>query len=341
MLPGLLERLEEAGNLLPRFTSPRCLLERQAVGGCDACLTTCPHEAIEPGPPGASIRIDPERCTGCGLCVQVCPSGALEYSLQPALQSVHDQRERASSADQPVPSHATLACAPSGAGGPTLPCLGRVTPALVAASGAWNTRLTLLHGDCAACPVGAPDVPERVSRVVEEAQRLRAATGQPAEVVVRAATPADAQGGPGLSRRGAFRALLRSGRQQLAQALPEQPLPFVDWSVPEERTPEEWKWRAHALRPAPPETAGVHWPAPLVDETCIDCPVCANVCPTQAITRDLQPDGGVQLLLDLDACTGCMACLHSCPPGAIHAQEEWLPAAFRAPILLRESDHVM
>ena len=35
----------------------------------------------------------------------------------------------------------------------------------------------------------------------------------------------------------------------------------------------------------------------VVDDTCIDCPVCANVCPTDAITRDLQPDGGVRLLL--------------------------------------------
>ena len=38
-----------------------------------------------------------------------------------------------------------------------------------------------------------------------------------------------------------------------------------------------------------------------VDDTCIDCPVCANVCPTDAITRDLQPDGGVKLLLNLGA----------------------------------------
>ena len=83
------------------------------------------------------------------------------------------------------------------------------------------------------------------------------------------------------------------------------------------------------------------WPAPIVDDTCIDCPVCANVCPTEAITRDLQPDGGVRLLLNLSACTGCMGCLRSCPPQAIHEQPEWLPAAFQAPLLLRESDSVM
>jgi ferredoxin len=85
----------------------------------------------------------------------------------------------------------------------------------------------------------------------------------------------------------------------------------------------------------------VYWPAPLVDDKCINCPVCANVCPTSAITRELQPEGGVQLLLNLNACTGCMACVHSCPPDAMHPQEEWLPAAFRAPILLRESEGML
>ncbi|ABF44691.1 MULTISPECIES: 4Fe-4S dicluster domain-containing protein [Deinococcus] len=334
MLGGVLDRLGEYGNPVPRYTAPRCLLERQAVGGCDACHATCPHEAIAFGPLGQSIQLDPQRCTGCGLCVQVCPSGALEYDLTASLQAVR-------SAGQTGAGEATLTCSQSGAGGPSLPCLGRVTPALVSAAGAWNTPLTLLHGECTTCPVGAPDVPERLRRVTEEAQELRAATRQPAQVTVREATPGDRDRAGHISRRGAFVQLLRAGRQQVAQAIPERPLPFVDWSVPEERTPEEWRWRVRTLKPAPAPDAGVHWPAPLVDDTCIDCPVCANVCPTQAITREQKPEGGVQLLLNLSACTGCRACLRSCPPQAIHMQEEWLAAAFHLPILLRDSDSVM
>lgn len=49
----------------------------------------------------------------------------------------------------------------------------------------------------------------------------------------------------------------------------------------------------------------------------------------------------MRLLLDLSACTGCMACLRSCPPQAIHEQRQWLSPAFELPILLRESDSVM
>ncbi|MBZ9753302.1 4Fe-4S dicluster domain-containing protein [Deinococcus sp. HMF7620] len=337
MLEGVLARLDEAGNLVPRFTAPRCLLERQAVGGCDACHATCPHGAISLGMVGQSVQIDPAKCTGCGLCVQVCPSGALEYNLEPALQSVKDQQ----APDRRATPDASLTCSRSGAGGPSLPCLGRVTPALLSAAGAWGTPLTLLHGDCGECPVGAPDVPARLERVLDEAQRLREPTGQPAQVSIRAAQPEDAGRSLTVSRRGAFGALFRAGKQQVAQSIPDQPLPFIDWSVPEDRTPQEWVWRARSLKPAPPEDAAILWPAPLVDEKCIDCPVCANVCPTNAITRDLQPDGGVHLLLNLSACTGCMACLHSCPPQAIHAQSHWRPAAFRAPLLLRESDTVM
>lgn len=330
MLRGVLEQLGEMGNLVPRYTAPRCLLSRQAVGGCDICVTVCPHTAIEST--GFGVAIEPERCTGCGLCVQGCPTGALEYDLQPLLQAVNDQRGE---------PEATLTCAQSGAGGPNLPCLGRVTPAILSAAGAWNVPLTLIHGDCESCPIGAPQVPERLHEVVQETELLRKPTGRPAQISIRRATAEDQARDLKLSRRGAFGALLRVGKKQVAHHLPESPLPFVDWSEPAQRTPEEWKWRKQTLRPSPPADAVVTWPAPVVDDTCIDCPVCANVCPTEAITRDLQPAGGVQLLLNLSACTGCMGCLRSCPPQAIHEQATWRMAALDAQILLRESDSVM
>lgn len=332
MLRGVLEELGEMGNLLPLYTGPRCLLVRQAVGGCDACQVACPRAAVQLTAGGYSIEIDPQACTGCGLCVQACPTGALEYDIQGNLEALQDQRQ------QP---EAGLCCSQSGAGGAQVVCLGRMSVAQVAAVGAWDMPLTLIHGDCAACAVGSPEVLQRVQEVVEAAQTMREATGQPAQVTVRPAQEADQVRSLNVSRRGAFAALFRAGQKQVAQRLPERPLPFVDWSEPAERAPREWRWRKTFVRPLPDQQAPIVWPAPLIDDTCIDCPVCANVCPTSAITRELQPEGGVRLMLELGACTGCMACLRSCPPQAIHEQRQWRSTAFEAQLLLRESNRTM
>ncbi|RTR25930.1 4Fe-4S binding protein [Deinococcus radiophilus] len=329
-----LDRLADMGTPEPRYTAQRCLRERQAIGGCDLCAQACPHEAVILGPLGNAVTIDPDLCTGCGLCVQTCPSGALEYDLSGPLGSVREQR---SGPEATTPnSEATLTCSQSGAGGPAVTCLGRVTPALLSAAGAWQVPLTLLHGDCAACPVGAASVPQRLHRVVQDAERLRAATGQPAQVTVRRAEAQDAERAQRVTRRGALGQLVSSGRRELVGLIPERPLPFVDWSEPEQRTPEEWRWRKASLQPTPPPGSAVYWPAPLVDDSCMDCPVCSNVCPTEAITRTHDAAGTLHLTLDLSACTGCMACVDSCPPRAMHRQNHWQASALEAPLILFE-----
>ncbi|WP_261664507.1 4Fe-4S binding protein [Deinococcus sp. Marseille-Q6407] len=327
-----LDRLSELGTQEPRYTAQRCLRERQTIGGCDLCARACPHEAVVLGPLGDSVQIDPDLCTGCGLCVQVCPSGALEYDLTGPLASVRDQR----GGPQQAAAAASLTCSQSGAGGPSVPCLGRVTPALLSAAGAWQVPLTLIHGECASCPVGIYDVPRRLHLALDEAQQLREATGRPAEVEVRAAQPGDRERDQRFSRRGALSQLVSSGRRELVGLIPDSPLPFVDWSEPAERTPQEWRWRKATLNPPPPAGAAVYWPAPLVDESCMDCPVCSNVCPTEAITRTHDAAGTLHLTLDLSACTGCMACINSCPPQAMHRQNHWQAVALDAPLLLFE-----
>ena len=336
MLDGVFKLLGDYGNPVPRYTGPRCLSERLAVGGCDLCQTVCPHEAILIP---QSVVIDPAACTGCGLCVQACPSGALEYDVTGPMNAVREQKGAVPVKGQPA--GAKLVCSRSEEGGKSLPCLARVTVSTVVAAGAWDVPLTLVHGDCAGCSLGGPEVPASVARVVEEANRLRGSTGREARVTLRPHDPALAGRGEQVSRRGMFGALAKGARSVAAQSIPDSPLPFVNWSEPEDRVPAEWQWRVRALRPAPaPETA-VYWPAPVVDDTCIDCPVCANVCPTDAITREVQPDGSVTLVLSLAACTGCDACARSCPPQAIHMQEHWRFDALEQLVLLRDSGNIL
>ena len=336
MLDGVFKLLGDYGNPVPRYTGPRCLSERLSVGGCDLCQVACPHQAILIP---QSVVIDPSACTGCGLCVQACPSGALEYDVTAPLSAVREQKISGPAKGQPA--GAKLVCSKSDEGGKTLPCLARVTVSTVMAAGAWDVPLTLVHGDCDGCGLGGPEVPASVGRVAAEANRLRGATSRASQVTVRAHDPALAGSGEQVSRRGVFGALARGARSMAAQSIPDSPLPFVDWSELEDRIPAEWQWRLRALRPAPAPETPVHWPAPLVDDTCIDCPVCANVCPTDAITRDVQPDGSVTLTLSLAACTGCQACERSCPPQAISMQPEWRFDALESLILLRDSGNIL
>jgi len=62
----------ESQRLKPHifFDNDRCIR-------CDACITTCPADAILVNADGIR-RIQAESCNLCGLCVEVCYSGALE-----------------------------------------------------------------------------------------------------------------------------------------------------------------------------------------------------------------------------------------------------------------------
>lgn len=328
----LFDRLSEYGDPLPRYTGPRCLVERGAMGGCTRCADVCPHAAVTVT---HTVVIEESRCTSCGLCVQECPTGALEFDLPVAIAALNEQRQDGEETLQ-------LRCARASAAAPSLPCLGRVTPALLSAAGAYGLPLTLWRGDCADCAVGGPEVPARVEAVVRETARLRGAT-TPAQVELREALGSGgagsgdagaggAGGGRAVGRRGMLGGALRQAAGLLGEAIPERPLPFVDWSVPKERVPAEWVWRRHSLTPPPQEQT--FWPAPVIDDACTDCPVCANVCPTEAIGREVLGSDST-LTLNLAACTGCEACIRSCPPAAMHRREYWPVSSFEAPVLLR------
>ncbi|MEM7684349.1 MAG: 4Fe-4S binding protein [Paracoccaceae bacterium] len=57
-----------------RFDANLCAHSRAEQTGCTRCLDLCPTSAILPA--GESVSIDPNVCAGCGACAAVCPSGA-------------------------------------------------------------------------------------------------------------------------------------------------------------------------------------------------------------------------------------------------------------------------
>jgi ferredoxin len=79
-----------AGDLVGTFDKPRyitfsddlCAHSRSRIVGCHRCLDLCPTGAIAPA--GDHVAIDPHICAGCGQCAAVCPTGAAAYALPPA-----------------------------------------------------------------------------------------------------------------------------------------------------------------------------------------------------------------------------------------------------------------
>ncbi len=58
-----------------------CAHSRASQTGCNRCLDVCPTGAITSQ--GDHVSVDPMACAGCGSCAALCPSGALTYDAPP------------------------------------------------------------------------------------------------------------------------------------------------------------------------------------------------------------------------------------------------------------------
>ena len=81
------------------FDASRCLHRHGAIKGCNRCIDGCAYHAISDS--GGGIEIDADVCMACACCTTLCPSGALQWvsddlnhEVRHAMQAYNAQSRR-------------------------------------------------------------------------------------------------------------------------------------------------------------------------------------------------------------------------------------------------------
>ncbi len=315
---SVVERLTAPGHSAVTYDPERCLYSHDKFTSCEACLDACPLEAIQPGQPP---RFDAKACAGCLACLPLCPTGA--YSAEDA---VHDLLNCASLVES---ARLELVCQahPKAQGGASedtvgirvrgcLSGLGSGTYLALAALG--TEKISVRLDACSECPWGK--LRKQVEAQVEDARHLLAAWDK--ADLVQAVTalerdclrPLREAQNPPLSRRDLFVMLSRQGQATLARAIESKD------ALAGKQAGRGHRRLANAVAHLPqpktdanPSLAGLGFGTLEVSETCTACGSCARICPTGALTFQVDRNGSNYLLcFSPQQCIGCQACLHVC-----------------------------
>jgi ferredoxin len=296
MFDNLLKLLSSVTNVAPVYHQEHCIAAKQSVAACHVCKDVCPHEAITLK---RFVEIDDVDCTGCGLCVQSCPSQALEakVSFQPG---------------------APIKCSQVKGSAQSVQCLGRLSATDLLRLAGTKNKVSLVRNDCSSCKIGTAVIPEKLNETITEAKKLADFRKRNLTFEILQQEKYDTTDNPDkISRRDLLRGGFRSIQATAADAL----APLDSDDDKNDNLPKEMQRQYAVIAQAKPEPEqAVPWILPRVKDGCIMCPVCTNVCPTKAFSRDFKPKDkegneipGSVLRLEPDHCNGCNACVKACP----------------------------
>ncbi len=290
-----------------------CVLARHRDASCDRCVTACPTDALSFTDSGVALADD--QCVQCGACAHICPTGAIHTR-----EDGHNLVQRV--VQHGAPQHVEVAC-------PYHPqldaqadpearlfiaprCLiGLSTWAYTELANAGVRHVTLRTDACAACPIGA--AVEQIRATAAQGNALLATpptltittiaevpTGASPPVIVDSTKAA-------MSRRGLFQMFTGDVRSEA----PPPPTLELPATLPPER-----KRLLNALAQRPGDVPA--WaPTLTVEGPCTACEVCANICPTDALTVPKERNT-FRLDLHTQHCTACDLCTVACPEGVLH-----------------------